>query len=62
MRDIALGVVSSTFALYLLTFVMVWRIILNGVMGKMGKISDENIIRFNKHLLKKNKFGVSFKF
>lgn len=58
MRDIALGVVSSPFALYLLTFVMLWRIILDGVVGKMGKTSDENIIKFDKHLLKRNKFGV----
>ena len=41
MKDRAIGVVSSGFALYLLILSMVWGVLSSGTVGKMGKISDE---------------------
>ena len=41
MKDRAIGVVSSGFALSLFTLAMVWGVLSSGMVGKMGKISDE---------------------
>ena len=41
MRDRQIGVVSSGFALSLFTLAMVWGVLSSGMVGKMGKISDE---------------------
>ena len=41
MRDRAIGVVSSGFVLCLFTLAMVWGVLSSGMVGKMGKISDE---------------------
>ena len=41
MRDRAIGIVSSGFALYLFTLAMIWGVLSSGLVGKMEKISDE---------------------
>ena len=57
MMDTALEVVPSSFVLYLFTFVKVLGILLSGMIGKNGKISDDNLIHFNKYLFfKKGQF------
>ena len=41
MRDREIGAVSSGFVLCLFTLAMVWGVLSSGMVGKMGKISDE---------------------
>ena len=41
MRDREIGAISSGFVLCLFTLAMVWGVLSSGMVGKMGKISNE---------------------